>query len=478
MDTTILTIQKARTLLDTKEVSARELAEAYLATIATRDPEIHAFLEVYDDVRAQAEEADARIARGERAPLLGIPLAIKDNILVHGRVASSASKMLENYRATYDAHVVESLKKQGVVFLGRTNMDEFAMGSSTEKSAFGPTKNPRDTKRVPGGSSGGSAASVAGDLALCALGSDTGGSIRQPASFCGVVGLKPTYGAVSRRGLMAMGSSLDCIGPLTKTVADAETIFDVLHAHDERDATSLPFSRERMASFPEKKKYVVGVPRSLTDKCSDERVQNAFEATLTHLQSLGHEVVTVDLPLLSFALPTYYVTMCAEVSSNLARFDGVRYGLHVETGDRIQNYKKSRAVGFGPEPRRRILLGTYVLSAGYYDAYYGKAMQVRERMRAEVAEVFKKVDVLATPTAPSPAFLFGEKNADPVTMYLEDIFTVSANMLGVPAISVPSGFVERDGSVLPIGFHMMAPHHGEKNLFALGKDIEKGNKTL
>ncbi len=465
MDLTTRTIAEAKDLLDTKQVSARELAEAYLDTIATRDPDINAYLEVYEDVRAQADAADARRAKGETGPLLGVPLAIKDNILIEGRVASASSKMLEHYVATYDATVSRRLKDAGAVFLGRTNMDEFAMGSSTETSAFFHTKNPHDLSRVPGGSSGGSAAAVAAGMAPAALGSDTGGSIRQPAALCGLVGLKPTYGSVSRFGLIAMGSSLDVIGPLTRTVADASLVFDAIRGHDRMDSTTLPDDRPRIAR---KERYTVGVPREFLASGVDPDVLAAFEAGLALLKESGHAVVDIELPTIARSLATYYIIMPAEVSANMARFDGVRYGLHVSGKSGIDDYAQSRGAGLGKEVRRRILLGTHVLSSGYYDAYYGTAMQARERIRADVRRAFETVDAIALPTTPSPAFRFGEKTSDPLAMYLEDVFTVSANIIGIPALSVPHGTVVREGSTLPVGFQLMAPMLAEETLFALG----------
>ncbi len=464
-DLTKLTLKDAREKLDKKEIKAVELADAFIENIEKKDKDLHAYLEVFSDIKEQAKKADDKIAKGESHTMLGIPMALKDNILINGRNVSGASKMLENYKATYDATVTSKLKNEGAVFLGRTNMDEFAMGSSTENSAFGPTKNPIDTERVPGGSSGGSAASVASELSLVALGSDTGGSIRQPAAFCGVVGLKPTYGSVSRYGLMAMGSSLDVIGPLAKTVDDAKLVFESIRGLDKMDSTTLPDDFERIG---DKKKYKIGVPRSFLAKGVDEDLLVEFETSLDTLKKAGHEVVDIDLPTIEKALAAYYIIMPAEVSTNLARLDGVRYGLHVDGNDRIDDYRQSRGKGFGKEVRRRILLGTYVLSSGYYDAFYGKAMHARSIIQRDVKEVFKEVDVIATPTTPSPAFKFGEKTSDPLTMYLEDIFTVSANIIGVPAISVPSGSVERDGKELPVGFQMSAPHLGEETLFNLG----------
>jgi len=466
MITNDLTLSNARKLLDSKKLSAAELADTYLQEIAKTDGNIHAYLEVFDDVRTQAQEADKRIAAGESAPLLGIPVAMKDNMLIAGRRVSAASKILEGYMGTYDATVTTKLKAQGAVFLGRTNMDEFAMGSSTEKSAYGLTKNPLDTMRVPGGSSGGSAAAVVGNLALVALGSDTGGSIRQPAAFCGIVGLKPTYGAVSRHGLIAMGSSLDVIGPLAKSVSDAEIMFEAIRGQDVLDATTIPDDRTRV---PQKDYYTIGVPRAFLAKGVDPDLLAEFEKGLDALRAQGHTVVDIELPTISYSLATYYIIMPAEVSSNLARFDGVRYGLHVDGKDRTDDYRKTRGTGFGKEPRRRALLGAYVLSSGYYEAYYGKAMQARDRIRHDVEKVFKTVDAIATPTTPSPAFKIGEKTSDPLSMYLEDIFTVSANIIGIPALSVPHGAVTRDGSVLPVGFQLMAPALGEATLFSLGK---------
>ena len=472
MDLSTLTITEARRALDAKAYSALELTNAYLDAIAEKDGELHAYLEVWaDSAREEAKAADAMIAAGKSQSLTGIPLAIKDNLLVEGRVASSASKILENYVASYDATVIAKLKAQGAVFLGRTNMDEFAMGSSTENSAYGPTKNPHDLSRVPGGSSGGSAAAVAAGLALGALGSDTGGSIRQPASHCGLVGLKPTYGAVSRFGLMPMGSSLDQIGPLARTIADAQILFDAVCGHDASDSTSSPEN-----FYPQHQlKRVIGVPRAFISKGVDEDVLARFNATLDILKNAGYEIRDVDMPNLPYALPVYYVICPAEVSTNLARYDGIRYGLSVPADTIGEVYTKTRGSGFGPEVRRRTLIGTFVLSSGYADAYYRKARSVRELIRADFAKAFESVDAVAMPTAPGPAFRIGEKASDPLAMYLEDIFSVTANLAGVPAISVPSGTVERDGKNLPVGFQLIAPHGGEETLFAIGKDIENSS---
>lgn len=464
IDLTNLTITKARQELDAKKYSAVELAQAYLERIKEKNPELNAYLEIYDDVLDQAKKADEIITAGQAKILTGIPLAIKDNILIKGKKVSSASKILENYVATYDATVIQKLKDQGAVFLGRTNMDEFAMGGSGENSAYGPTKNPHDLTRVTGGSSAGSAAVVGADLCVAALGSDTGGSIRQPASFCGIVGLKPTYGTVSRNGLMAMASSLDQIGPMTKTVEDAEIIYNIIAGRDPMDATSVDPKPTKS-----KDKMVIGVPFAAIEKGLDEEVKKNFAESLEKLKQLGHEVKDVSLPNIGYALACYYVLMPAEASTNLARFDGVRYGLHVDGENLLADYKKTRGEGFGKEVRRRIMLGAYVLSAGYYDAYYGQAIKVRQVISDEFAAAFGSVDVIALPTAPRPAFKLGEKTSDPLTMYLEDIFTVPANIAGIPAISVSSGKTQ---SGLPLGLQLMAPHFGESTIFALAKNFK------
>lgn len=435
-----------------------------------RDGEIHAYLDVYADAEEAARQATERYTKeGEAAPpLLGIPIAIKNNILIKGQKATGASKILENYVATYDATIIEKLREAGAIFVGSTNMDEFAMGSSTENSAFGPTKNPIELGRVPGGSSGGSAAAVAMGSVPAAIGTDTGGSIRQPASYCGLVGLKPTYGAVSRSGLMAMGSSLDQAGPLTKSVADAEIIFNVMAGQDQRDMTTI--SNETYPAVPTKETYTFGVPRSFLQEGVDPDVMERFEAHIESIKAAGHKIVDIELPMFEAGLAAYYIVMPAEVSSNLARYDGIRYGARKEGKDLLETYLNSRAEGFGDEAKRRILLGTYVLSAGYYDAYYGKAEAVRNLMRKELSDVFEKVDIVLTPTAPTPAFKFGEKK-DPLAMYSQDVFTVPVNLTGVPALSFPMGNVEREGKNLPVGVQYIAPHSGEDRLFDIGKRV-------
>ncbi len=456
------------------DFTVRELAEAYLKNIEEKNPEINAYIDVFDDVLAQADEADKEIMlQKEKAPALsGILLAIKDNILIQGRKVSCGSKILENYQATYDATAIAKLKKAGAVFLGRANMDEFAMGSSNERSAFGLTKNPCDIAYSPGGSSGGPAAAVAMDGALAALGSDTGGSVRQPASFCGVVGLKPTYGAVSRYGLIAMASSLDQIGPLAKNVEDAEIVFDAIKGKDPLDSTSVELKSHNLQ--PTTSKLTIGVPSFLFEKETplDEDVLKNFNDSIETLKTDGHKIVEVEMPLAKYALPVYYIIMPAEASTNLARFDGVRYGLHQEGKNLFDDYADTRGAGFGLEVRRRILLGTHVLSSGYHDAYYRKAVVVQRIIRDDCDHVFKDVDVIVTPTSPTPAFKLGERLLDPVSMYLSDILTVVANIGGFPAISIPSGTAKRGESSLPLGIQFMAAHYREDVLFSLGKQFE------
>lgn len=465
-----MTIVEAARALRARECSVRELWDACAAAAHAKNPELNAFLEIFDADEVAIASAQKRIDANDPSQLCGIPLAIKDNILIEGKIASAASRMLENYRATYDATVVRKLKDAGALFIGRTNMDEFAMGSSTEHSAFGKTLNPHDTSRVPGGSSGGSAVAVAAHLAVAALGSDTGGSVRQPASYTGIVGLKPTYGAVSRSGLIAMGSSLDQIGPLAKSVADARILYDAIRGKDALDSTTI--SSGLYEARKVSKNLRIGVPRHLLGEGVDANVRKIFNATLERLARVGHTLVDVELPMSSHALAAYYVIMPAEVSTNLARLDGIRYGRAARGKTLLDDYILSRTEGFGEETRRRILLGTFVLSSGYIDAYYRKADAARAVLRQEYTDAFKNVDVIAFPTTPSPAFLFGEKS-DPLSMYLEDVFTVTANLTGMPAISVPMGFVEREGKKLPIGMHFTAPHQAEDVLFAVSSVVEK-----
>ena len=438
------------------------------AVIRDQNGEINAFLDVYEDARVDAEAATERFREeGESAPaLLGQPIAMKHNILIKGRRATAASKILENYIAPYDATVTARLKDSGAVFIGGTNLDEFAMGSSTENSAFGVTRNPLDLTRVPGGSSGGSSAAVAMGAAVASFGTDTGGSVRLPASFCGLVGFKPTYGRISRYGLIAMGSSLDQAGTMTNSVRDAEILFSVVQGKDRFDATTI--SSDTYPKVALKDRYRIGVPRDFLGEGMDPDVLLRFNEQIEALTKAGHEIVDVSLPLMKRGLAAYYIVMPAEVSSNLARYDGVRFGLRVPGENLLDEYLKTRAEGFGAEVKRRVLLGTYVLSSGYYDAYYGKAEMVRTMMREELAQVFSNVDLIMTPTGPTPAFKIGEKS-DPLSMYLADIFTVPANLTGAPGISIPMGTVEREGIQLPVGVQYIAPHAGDERLFDFGK---------
>lgn len=466
IDITKLTIKQAHLHLLAGDFSVKELVDVYRKNIDEKNIELNVFLEVYSDIDEQVERAQKMFDEGHADILTGIPLALKDNILVEGHTASAGSKMLENYTATYSATAVRKLVEKGVVLLGRGNMDEFAMGGSTENSAFGVTKNPHDTERVAGGSSGGSAASVASGMALASFGSDTGGSIRQPAAFCGVCGLKPTYGAVSRHGLMAMGSSFDQIGPLANSVEDLEILFEAIRGIDPMDSTTISSD-----TYPEHKiedSLKIGVPFDVLEGI-DSDVRKNFEEVVEKMKAKGASVVDIKLPSLDDILATYYVLIPAEISSNLARFDGVRYGFHADGENLIADYFKTRGQGFGEEVKRRIMIGTYVLSAGYNDAYYNNAQVVRTHVREEFAKLFKEVDVIMTPTTPNPAWKIGAKTEDPLSAYLEDIFTVVANVVGVPALSVPTGKT-KDG--LPIGTQYMATHGAEKTLFTVGKLLE------
>ncbi|HTH93312.1 MAG TPA: Asp-tRNA(Asn)/Glu-tRNA(Gln) amidotransferase subunit GatA [Candidatus Paceibacterota bacterium] len=444
------------------EILVRDVVKEYVARAKASD--LNAFREIFsdEDIAAQVAVAEKMFADGTATMLTGMPIALKDNILFAGHVVSSSSKMLEHYVASYDATVIEKIKKVGGVIIGRTNMDEFAMGSSTENSAFGVTKNPHDTTKVPGGSSGGSAAAVAADLCVVAFGSDTGGSIRQPAAFCGIVGLLPTYGSVSRHGLSAMGSSLDVIGPMAHSVADAEIFYNTFKGRDQYDSTS----REGNGNKPLKKK--LAMPKFDRSGVDVELLKN-FEAMIEKLKSEGFTIDEVDLPHFADALAVYYILMPAEVSSNLARLDGIRYGDRAESASIHDVYGDTRGALFGKETRRRILLGTYVLSHGYYDAYYNKAVALRGIIRKELEEVLQNYDAIITPTTPTPAFGIGEKVDDPVSMYLSDLFTVPANIAQHPALSIPSG---KNSAGLPFGIQFIGPRFAEDTLFALGKIIE------
>lgn len=437
--------------------------------IAEEKEEYGAYLEIFDDIEEQAAEAQKIIdEQGTNSPFLtGIPIAVKDNILIKGREASAASKILEGYIAPYDATVIGKLRKHNPIFFGRVNMDEFAMGGSTENSAYKVTRNPHDQNRVPGGTSGGSAAAVSLGTVPVAIGSDTGGSIRQPAAFCGVVGLKPTYGAVSRYGLMAMGSSLDQIGTFGNTVEDTEALFELIKGKDEKDSTSQSISEE--FSLPET--FKIGVPRSMFQEGVDKDLLERFERALDDLEKKGHKIIDIDFSVLEYSIPAYYIIMFAESSTNLSRYDGLRFGAQKEGGSFNESFIKTRTEGFGEEVRRRILLGTYVLSSGYIDAYYQSAQKARAKIRSTLNNVLKDVDVIAMPTTPTPAFKIGEKANDPLSLYLEDVFTVFANLTGNPGISVPMGTVEREGKELPVGIQFVAPHFREDLLFTIGKAV-------
>lgn len=467
IDLNNLTIKKAHEEIKSGKYSCVDLANVYLNEIKLKNKDINAYLEVFEDVIGQAQEADKRFKDGTATLLTGIPFAIKDNILIKGRIASSASKILENYHATYDATVIEKLKKEGAVFMGRTNMDEFALGGSTENSAYGVTKNPHDLNRVPGGTSGGSAAAVASNMCLVAIGSDTGGSVRQPSAYCGIVGLKPTYGSVSRYGLMAAVSSFDQIGPMAKSISDLESIYNIIKGNDPKDSTTIKTDTYKINK---RDKPIIGVIQSLSLSGLDPDIIENFDNSVNKLKE-KYQVKSIEIPNISNVLPIYYILNFAEVSSNLSRFDGVRFGLHKEGKSGIDDYFETRGAGFGKEARRRILLGTYVLSSGYYDAYYNRANAVRRIITQDFVKAFQNVDIILTPTTPAPAFKIGEKVSDPVAMYLEDIFTVTANLTGMPAMSIPSGFSEKEGKKLPLGIQLTARHGEESLLFEVGKEF-------
>ncbi|MEE8448899.1 MAG: Asp-tRNA(Asn)/Glu-tRNA(Gln) amidotransferase subunit GatA [Thermodesulfobacteriota bacterium] len=473
-----LTIHEAQALLQRKEVSSQELTQALLARIKSLDGKINAYLTVCDEpALAEARQADEARARGDDPGILaGIPLAIKDVLCTKGVRTSCASKMLENFFPPYDATCIDALKRAGYVLLGKTNMDEFAMGSSTENSHFRATKNPWGIDRVPGGSSGGSAAAVAAGMCLGSLGSDTGGSIRQPASFCGVVGLKPTYGRVSRYGLVAFASSLDQVGPVTKDVTDCALLLKYISGHDLKDSTS---AEVPVADYPallsdEIKGLKLGLPKEYFAQGLDKQVKEAIEAAARQLSQLGANIEEVSLPHTEYAIPTYYLIATAEASSNLARYDGVKYGYRAKGyTDLLSMYGKTRAEGFGSEVKRRIMLGTYALSAGYYDAYYGKAQQVRTLIKRDFDHALKQCDLLITPTSPTTAFKLGEKIADPLTMYLSDIYTISVNLAGLPALSLPCGF---DSEGLPIGLQIIGRPFEEETILKTAYAYEQATE--
>lgn len=468
-----------RDLLDKREVSSREIVETYLKRIEAVEPKIKSFVTLTAEEALQAaDKADAMIKEKKAGLLTGIPIAVKDNMCTYHVETTCGSKMLANFKPPYDATVVANLKKAGVPVLGKTNMDEFAMGSSTETSYFGPSRNPWDLERVPGGSSGGSAAAVAAMEAPLAIGSDTGGSIRQPASLTGIVGVKPTYGLVSRYGLIAFASSLDQIGPFTRNVADSAALLNLLSGYDPKDTTSLPHARPdyMQALGKDIRGLKVGVAKDSLGDGLDNEVAAAVKKSIDALASLGAEIVEIELPHSEYALATYYLVATAEASSNLARFDGVRFGHRSqEEKDSVTMFKHTRAEGFGPEVKRRIMLGTYALSAGFYDAYYLKALKARTLIKSDFDAAFGKVDIILSPTTPSVAFKFGEKISDPLAMYLSDVFTTTANLSGIPAMSMPAGLTANG---LPIGVQLIAPALGEEIMLSAAYALEKAVGTF
>jgi aspartyl-tRNA(Asn)/glutamyl-tRNA(Gln) amidotransferase subunit A len=480
-DKTLLELHK---LLSSREVSSIELLDSVLQRIHEKEPSINAYLCLMEQAaRKQAETADRRFQKKENLTYLtGIPIAVKDNICVQDYPTTCASKMLKNFIPPYNATVVEKLLDSGAVLLGKTNMDEFAMGSSCENSAFGPTRNPWDTSCVPGGSSGGSAASVAAGEAVGALGSDTGGSLRQPAAFCGVVGLKPTYGIVSRYGLIAFASSLDQVGPLARSSFDCSKILQCIGGYDPKDATSVQleiselenndyFQKDNSQKYLEEiKNRIIGIPEEFLNEGTDSDVKQAVTQAADCLESLGAKVVMVNLSSLKYALSTYYLIASAEASSNLARYDGVRYGLRISKEKSGEMFKTTRSDGFGKEVQRRIMLGTYALSSGYYDALYLKAQKLRHLIKQDFDKAFQKCSLFLTPTSPTAAFKIGEKISDPLTMYLSDIYTIPANLAGIPALSVPVGFSSKN---LPISVQLLAPRFQDFLLLMVGSFLEK-----
>jgi aspartyl-tRNA(Asn)/glutamyl-tRNA(Gln) amidotransferase subunit A len=464
-----LSIEEAGSAIDKGETSPEELAKAVFERIEAVEEKVNSY------VTLDRENALAKAAETGKGPLAGIPIAIKDNICTEGVRTTCSSNILNNFVPVYESTVTGKLKEHGYVLTGKTNLDEFAMGSSTENSAFGRTNNPWDLERVPGGSSGGSAAAVAADECIAALGSDTGGSIRQPAAFCGVVGLKPTYGRVSRYGLVAFASSFDQIGPLTKNVKDSAILMNAIAGHDKYDSTSadVPLPDFTSALGQDIKGMKIGVPSEFFVEGMDKEVEASVREAINKIESLGAEPVEISMPHTGYAVATYYILATSEASSNLGRYDGVRYGLRAEGEDLIDMYMKTREEGFGAEVKRRIILGTYALSSGYYDAYYKKAQQVRTLIKQDFEKAFEKVDVIVTPTTPTTAFRAGEKTADPLQMYLSDIFTISVNLAGVPGISVPCGFTSEN---LPVGLQIIGKHFDEesvlKTAYAYEQDTE------
>jgi aspartyl-tRNA(Asn)/glutamyl-tRNA(Gln) amidotransferase subunit A len=468
------TIANVREALLAKKTSARELAKDFYGQIERRNPELNAFLALCPErAYAQADRVDAAVAQGRPlAQLAGVPVAIKDVISTQGVPTTCGSKILENYTPPYDATAIERLEKAGAVILGKTNCDEFAMGSSNENSAYGPVRNPVALDRVPGGSSGGSAAAVAAGLSVVALGTDTGGSIRQPGAYCGVPAMMPTYGRVSRYGLIAFASSLDRIGPFATCIADAATVMSVIAGHDSNDSTSAAVAVPDYLTEIEKPVagLRIGVPEDYFGAGLDADVKTKVQAGIALLEKLGCRRVPLKMPHTDYAIATYYIVATAEASSNLARYDGVRYGLRVQGSTLMEMYRKTRERGFGPEVKRRIMLGTYALSTGYYEAYYLRAQKVRALIARDFADAFEKVDAIITPTAPTPAFKLGEKTADPLEMYLADIYTVTGSLAGVPGISVPCG---KSRAGLPIGMQIFGAHFGEGRILQLARSFER-----
>ena len=472
MDLKNLTIEKAHELLSNGKISSVELTSHYLKEIDSKNKELNAFLSVHaEKALAFAKEADVKIKNDQASYLTGIPLAIKDNILVKDEICTAGSKILENYKASYNATVIERLNRENAVILGKTNLDEFAIGSSTENSAFGVTKNPHDTERVAGGTSGGSAAAVAADMCLGALGTDTGGSIRQPSSFCGVVGLKPTYGAVSRFGAIASGSSLDQIGPMAKTVKDVALIYETISGHDPLDSTTVPNNSKLLDRVEEINiaDLRIGIPKEYFEaKGLNAEVKEIVMKAVKWFESQGATIKEISLPNTEYSLPAYYIIQPAECSANLARYDGIRYGQRAEAKNLIDTYFKTKGQFLGAETQRRIMIGTYALSSGYYDAYYSQAQKVRTLIKKDFMEAFEDVDVIFTPTSPSTAFKIGEKTADPLEMYAADIFTVTANLAGVCGLSLNCGKINN----LPVGLQILGPWFAESLLFKVGEFFE------
>ncbi|MDI6890078.1 MAG: Asp-tRNA(Asn)/Glu-tRNA(Gln) amidotransferase subunit GatA [Thermodesulfovibrionales bacterium] len=473
-----LTISEARNLLDRKEISVKDLVRSLYERVDAVEERVKAFVTITrDEAFKMAEEVEKEITEKTKVtgPLIGIPLAIKDNICTKGILTTCSSKILSNFISPYESTATSRLIEQGYVLIGKTNMDEFAMGSSTENSGFQVTRNPWNLERIPGGSSGGSASAVASDECIAALGSDTGGSIRQPAALCGVVGLKPTYGRVSRYGLVAFASSLDQIGPITKNVRDAVILMNIISGHDPLDSTSAPLPVPDFTAVlgQEIKGIKIGVPKEYFIEGMDREVEVSVKEAIKNLESLGAISVEVSLPHTGYAVATYYVLATSEASSNLARYDGMRYGLRVEGKDLVDTYMNTRANGFGAEVKRRIMLGTYALSSGYYEAYYRKAQQVRTLIKKDFEKAFQVVDVIVTPTSPTAAFKLGEKIADPLQMYLSDIFTISVNLAGVPGISIPCGFTSNN---LPIGLQLIGRHFDEESILKVAYAYEQATE--